>query len=889
MKRFFTQSMMMILMVIATINFSKAALTSDAGTASVSEDSICANGNSTLILTGYTGLIQWQSYDGSNWIDETGPGSTTDNYLVAPAATTDYRAVVTDPGFPSDTSNVVTITVGVTAPTTTGDTRCGYGPVTLTASGGSSIHKWDDVPTGGSPLYSGSSFTTNVSQTTTFYAAASSNGGGAGTTPMPPEDSPFAFNTRGYWFTSPIDFTIIGLYVPEPINGNTQNIAVLHFDNQIPPPAYPTVTNAFTTLYITQNNPAVGVIPVNIQIFAGDVIGILATRGLNTNSYAVGPYVTDIDGNAVSVMRMGMQFELSSVLPIDIWEEPGGSISRCEITYEVGCESGRTPAVATVTPADSISITAVPPALCQGQSSVISVSSNNPNYSYTWSPATGLSGTTGSSVTATPNSPITYTVIADDGTCGSIDSVFMSVGPASVAGTAVISTDTICLGTSAILTLTGYTGNIQWQSNNGSGWVNETGPGSTTDNYEVSPTASLTYQAIVTSGGCAPETTITINLAVLTIVDPITVNDTICGPGIANLSASGVGVLEWYAAPTGGNNLNTGPTYNPNVAGTTTYYVQASAGGHYLVGPPNLSFGSQISLAGNDYGLQFDVIQQCTIDRVSVSPGITTGNITVNLKDLGGVVLNTATIPVTAFSGLVPVNLGFTVNPGTYRLELATGSVPLYHNTTNAAYPYTSPGCPITIAGALNPVFQIGQYYYFFYNWEVNAGCASNRVPVTAVVNSLPPVPTISQNGSVLTSSAPSSNQWYLNGSPIPGATGTTHDMSTTGPGTYTVMVTDVNGCSSESLPIIYVGIREDLVAAGINVYPNPVKDVLAVEFNSISSDAMISIYNSLGELLLTQKVSDLKTEIGFRFPAGVYSVEIKTTEGNYVTNVVKL
>src|SRR5688572_12373853 len=121
MKRFFTQTMMMILMVITTVSFSEAALTSDAGTASVSEDSICTNGSSTLILTGYTGLIQWQSYDGSNWIDETGAGNTTDNYLVMPSATTDYRAVVTDPGFPSDTSNVVTVTVGVSAPTTTGD------------------------------------------------------------------------------------------------------------------------------------------------------------------------------------------------------------------------------------------------------------------------------------------------------------------------------------------------------------------------------------------------------------------------------------------------------------------------------------------------------------------------------------------------------------------------------------------------------------------------------------------------------------------------------------------------------------------------------------------------------------------------------------------------
>ncbi len=35
--------------------------------------------------------------------------------------------------------------------------------------------------------------------------------------------------------------------------------------------------------------------------------------------------------------------------------------------------------------------------------------------------------------------------------CGAIDSIFMNVGHASVAGIATISSDTICLGTDAFL------------------------------------------------------------------------------------------------------------------------------------------------------------------------------------------------------------------------------------------------------------------------------------------------------------------------------------------------------------------------------------------------------------------------------------------------------
>src|SRR5688572_13166756 len=204
MKQLFTRFVLMIMMIFMLASISNAAMVSDAGVASATEDSICATGSTTLVLTGYTGSIQWQSYNGSNWIDETNPGSTTDNYTVVLTATTDFRAVVTDPGFPPDTSNVITITVGAT-PVTTGDTRCGYGPVTLTATGGGTTFKWYDVPSGGTSIYTGSSFTTNVSSTTTFYAAAMTAGGSSQTVPLPLQTSTTQNSSRGFFFTAPSD------------------------------------------------------------------------------------------------------------------------------------------------------------------------------------------------------------------------------------------------------------------------------------------------------------------------------------------------------------------------------------------------------------------------------------------------------------------------------------------------------------------------------------------------------------------------------------------------------------------------------------------------------------------------------------------------------------
>jgi hypothetical protein len=59
---------------------------------------------------------------------------------------------------------------------------------------------------------------------------------------------------------------------------------------------------------------------------------------------------------------------------------------------------------------------------------------------------------------------------------------------------------------------------------------------------------------------------------------PSVINDARCGPGIVNLSASGCagGVLNWYTASTGGTLVNTGPTYSPNIAATTSYWVSCT-------------------------------------------------------------------------------------------------------------------------------------------------------------------------------------------------------------------------------------------------------------------------------------------------------------------------
>jgi hypothetical protein len=96
------------------------------------------------------------------------------------------------------------------------------------------------------------------------------------------------------------------------------------------------------------------------------------------------------------------------------------------------------------------------------------------------------------------------------------------------------------------------------------------------------------------------------------------------------------------------------------------------------------------------------------------------------------------------------------------------------------------------------------------YNVVFTALCPSAHSASTAVtVNPLPATPTISGalafctgGSTTLTSSSASGNQWYLGGDPLPSATG--QNYIATAAGSYTVQVTDGNGCvSAMSAPAV--------------------------------------------------------------------------------------
>jgi hypothetical protein len=104
-----------------------------------------------------------------------------------------------------------------------------------------------------------------------------------------------------------------------------------------------------------------------------------------------------------------------------------------------------------------VAISATGPAMpiCQGTSTTLNVTSVNPNYVYTWSPSTGLSATTGSSVTATPGSTITYTVSAVDGFMATTGTVTVTVNPTPSTLTLTPASTTACANDIVPIVVTG--------------------------------------------------------------------------------------------------------------------------------------------------------------------------------------------------------------------------------------------------------------------------------------------------------------------------------------------------------------------------------------------------------------------------------------------------
>lgn len=357
----------------------------------------------------------------------------------------------------------------------------------------------------------------------------------------------FTSMIRGYHFTAPTNFTICGLQVPTDASQGLQTIRVVRF-TAAAPPAFPANTNAFVQLFTITNAPN-GIIPCNIPITAGQIIGVYGVRGACVNSYGPPNFVTNIGGFNTTLQRSGMQScPTPAGAPMtNIWSEVNYNIGR--ITMYINCCQAPT-ALATntgpVCAGQPLSLLASPtPAIPQ-----------NGVYTYSWTGPGGFTSALQNPQIPNPGPAAsgTYTCIINSA-CGQV--VVTTVVVVNPNPTALI------LNNTGLNTIDCNTASINVTASGGTAYAWDGGLG--TLNTAQITSAGLYTVSVTTAAGCSDTASIAVSVAP---VPSITlVGDTICEGQSTTLNATvspAGGLIVW-------NSGQTTTTITVNPLQTTTY------------------------------------------------------------------------------------------------------------------------------------------------------------------------------------------------------------------------------------------------------------------------------------------------------------------------------
>jgi hypothetical protein len=250
----------------------------------------------------------------------------------------------------------------------------------------------------------------------------------------------------------------------------------------------------------------------------------------------------------------------------------------------------------------------------------------------------------------------------------------------------------------------------------------------------------------------------------------------------------------------------------------------------------------------------------------TVTSGSCTGGDTVNYTLTPQPTVNASANPQSVCPG------------GTVQLSATPGG------TANYSYAWTSVPAGFT-SSIPNP--SVGPASTTLYIVTIAAdGCeASDSVVVT--VDEIPPTPVITLEGDSLMSSAISDNQWFKDGTMIPGATG--QYLEIPGPGSFQVQVTNGTGCvSALSSPFIYVGIPTAEEKPDVVVFPNPTPGKITIGGTWMQNHhADVLVYDAMGKLVIrTVNVTTIDLS---GYQSGFYYLILKSSDHEIIRKKIIL
>jgi gliding motility-associated-like protein len=491
----------------------------------------------------------------------------------------------------------------------------------------------------------------------------------------------------------------------------------------------------------------------------------------------------------------------------------------------------------TVNQQPNITAISQPSSICQGHSAALQVSGAS---TYSWSPSASLSASSGDSITATPNSTTTYTVIGTDANgCKDTTQTILTVKTIPNIQTAPAATS-ICIGDSITISANGGI-SYQWSPSSSLSSNN-------TASTIAFPSVTTTYTVIGTaSNGCQDSTTSIIAVNNLPNVQISPSNPSICIGGSQILHASGGSTYLWSPSSSLSSSSGSTVTATPN---TTTTYILEGTDNHNCKNSDtvNITVYSKPNITVAPISVNIcegasTVINASGGSTYSWSPGQGLSSTTGSSVTASPIVNSTYTVTGSDINGCSDTAIThITVSPNP--IISATDTVICFgDNTTLSATASLSGTSFVWSTGATNNSINVSPANSTLYHVTATdgMGCVGDD-SLNVVVNPLPTLSISPANPSIcignnitVTASGANTYSWTptINNSNVNNATTTLSPTSTT---VYTVTGVDGNGCVNSTttnitvnpLPNITVnpdidsicwGGSTSLTAAGGNTY----------------------------------------------------------------------
>lgn len=353
-----------------------------------------------------------------------------------------------------------------------------------------------------------------------------------------------------------------------------------------------------------------------------------------------------------------------------------------------------------------------PTAICTGQTATLNATAGFA--AYDWS-----NGDTGMSTSVATAG--TYNVAVTDGGCTNVSpSIILALNPDETPTVSTSGDVIFCHGGSVTLS-SSTAASYSWSNG-------ETGQ---TTQITESGLYSVTIQGV-----CGSFTSDPVLVDVLASPNPVANGTTIFSPQSVTLNATG-DLIKWYDQQTGGTLLATGPSYvTPVITTPTTFWAENTKSYPGAVNHTGMTYheGTLYSGGTTNGTNDFTVLAPCTLRSVKVYTD-SVGFREVQLLDASNNVVNSTLVNIPVDSSRITLN--YVLSPGTYHLttnstvnmsSFGTNGPRLQRSSSNVVYPYTINNL-ISITGSNQGAF----YYYYFFDWEVEAAsfdCVSDRIPV---------------------------------------------------------------------------------------------------------------------------------------------------------------